>query len=97
MLYQFFDIVGAILFLAFLPGFLISFLLIPKSKINIIERIFLGIILSISTSITLGIILSFSKAIFNFGELNKTNVYIGLIVICFMPVIIITVKTLTHK
>lgn len=93
MLTQIFNITIGLIFLLFLPGFLLSLILFSKKELKIVERMILSITLSIAISIGLGIILFWSKAFLDLLGLSKFNLYSGLIIInLFFLVILIYQK-----
>jgi uncharacterized membrane protein len=72
-----------IIFIFFLPGFLFALLFLEDFKLY--EKLFLGVILSISFYILLGLFLGFNLTMKTFtGGLTEFNLWIYSLVFCFM-------------
>jgi uncharacterized membrane protein len=81
-----------LLFVLFIPGFLITQILFKKSEL--LEKILLTVLLSIGFYVILGIFLGFNETMKNItGGLSKRNIWIYSIVINLILVVVYFIKS----
>ena len=80
MILQIFQIISGLLFSLFIPGFLLTLILFKE--LDLIEKIGLGMVLSICIDIALGLFLGYNEYMKELtGGIIAKNIWIGLITI----------------
>jgi len=87
------NVIVGLLFLLFLPGYLLTLILFDKNDLHFLERVILAVGLSISIDVFLGLILGLNRSIaFITGGLTRSNVWSGLIVISLLFLMLLVHK-----
>ena len=90
------QIIFGLLFSLFIPGFLI--VLIFFKELDLIEKIGLGMVLSICVDIALGLFLGYNEYMKNLtGGITAENIWLGLITISLVLFMILLIKKNKEK
>ena len=91
MILEFGQVIFGILLLLFVPGFFLTLLFFDE--LNFLEKISLGIVLSLLIDVALGIFFGYNEFMKKLtGGITSRNIWIGLISISLILIIAYTVK-----